>query len=259
MAWTQRIPDTHLIGDVMGVQLEQMLVRMEHAASGGSGLDGDMTIEAKPTWYAGTVFRSRLEADWAATLDTVGVRWEYEPQTIALPSGATYIPDFRLPEIGMWLEVKGPGVPRIEKTIELGETLACHCDGDCVCEWPHGEFVVIGQAPEPYRLEDDPHWPEPEDNPFGHEDHTPEWVLAHRIRRHPGHPRWTTALRRTVWLARCPWCERGGWTLGRFCRACEQPLLAQIHHSGDPELRFVRSLGCPAPTADAEPRGDSHA
>ena len=78
------------------------------------------SIEAKPATYHGVVFRSTLEANWAATLDQFGIVWEYEPEVFTLPSGTTYIPDFRLPELGTWLEVKGPTVPRIEKAVELG-------------------------------------------------------------------------------------------------------------------------------------------
>lgn len=37
------------------------------------------TIKAKETVYAGVVFRSRLEAKWAAMFDICGWRWEYEP------------------------------------------------------------------------------------------------------------------------------------------------------------------------------------
>lgn len=36
-------------------------------------------IKAIPTTYAGTRFRSRLEARWAAFFDLAGVKWEYEP------------------------------------------------------------------------------------------------------------------------------------------------------------------------------------
>lgn len=44
-----------------------------------------------PTLYAGTQFRSRLEARWAALFDLLGWPWEYEP--IDLPG---WIPDFRI-------------------------------------------------------------------------------------------------------------------------------------------------------------------
>ncbi|WP_146610425.1 MULTISPECIES: hypothetical protein [unclassified Streptomyces] len=93
-------------------------------------------IEAVPTECSGTTFRSRLEADWACTLDTHSILWQYEPERITLLSGAHYLPDFWLPEIGTWLEVKGPSTPRKEKAVELGKARACHCDGPCACAWP---------------------------------------------------------------------------------------------------------------------------
>lgn len=37
------------------------------------------TIKAKETVYAGVVFRSRLEAKWAAMFDLCGWHWQYEP------------------------------------------------------------------------------------------------------------------------------------------------------------------------------------
>lgn len=36
-------------------------------------------IEAKPTFYKGIQFRSRLEAKWAAFFDYFGWEWQYEP------------------------------------------------------------------------------------------------------------------------------------------------------------------------------------
>lgn len=39
----------------------------------------DYSIKAHPTNYRGTVFRSRLEARWAAFFDLAGWKWEYEP------------------------------------------------------------------------------------------------------------------------------------------------------------------------------------
>lgn len=77
-------------------------------------------MDAVPTRYGDTTFPSQLEADWAATLDVKGIRWEYEPKTIALESGTLYLPGFWLPGLGTWIEAKGPGIPRTEKTEELG-------------------------------------------------------------------------------------------------------------------------------------------
>lgn len=59
-----------------------------------------MEIEAKPTEYAGVLFRSKLEATWARFFDMIELKWEYEPTQIA-----GWIPDFLID--GWWLaEVK---------------------------------------------------------------------------------------------------------------------------------------------------------
>jgi len=84
------------------------------------------TLRAVPKRYAGTNFRSTLEADWAATLDHLAIDWEYEPEAIRLPSGDLYRPDFYLPQATTWLEVKGPHDERIGKTRELGRTTTHH-------------------------------------------------------------------------------------------------------------------------------------
>jgi hypothetical protein len=64
--------------------------------------------EIKPieTRYAGCRFRSRLEARWAVFFDALGIQWEYEPQGYEGVAGR-YLPDFRLPDQDLWVEVKG--------------------------------------------------------------------------------------------------------------------------------------------------------
>lgn len=91
-------------------------------------------ITSVPTTYAGVEFRSTLEADWAATLDSLGIVWQYEPEAVQLPSGAVYRPDFYLPRIATWLEVKGPHMQRVSKAYELAASVS--------------DPVVIGLAPE---------------------------------------------------------------------------------------------------------------
>lgn len=58
---------------------------------------------AIPTTYAGTNFRSRLEAKWAAFFDLCAWPWHYEPLDLA-----GYIPDFILtpPHAPILIEVK---------------------------------------------------------------------------------------------------------------------------------------------------------
>lgn len=79
-----------------------------------------MTIQAIPTEYHGVKFRSRLEARWAVFFDSLGVPWQYEPEAFTWPAGlpmdswrndltlgGNYCPDFWLPSISTWFEVKG--------------------------------------------------------------------------------------------------------------------------------------------------------
>lgn len=62
-------------------------------------------IPSIPTTYRGVLFRSRLEVKWARVLTNAGHRWVYEKDKFVLPSGC-YIPDFWLPDLNMWAEVK---------------------------------------------------------------------------------------------------------------------------------------------------------
>lgn len=54
-------------------------------------MKSEMSNAGIPTTYAGTRFRSRLEAKWAAFFDMLGWKWEYEPFDCA-----GWIPDFLL-------------------------------------------------------------------------------------------------------------------------------------------------------------------
>lgn len=72
------------------------------------------------TRYSGCRFRSRLEARWAMFFDHMGLRWSYEPEgfqwespLVRAPGGSwetstmRYLPDFWLPDLGSYAEVKG--------------------------------------------------------------------------------------------------------------------------------------------------------
>lgn len=68
-----------------------------------------MTAPAKfsiPTIYAGTQFRSKLEADYARIFDTLGVEWRYELAGHYF-GNTFYLPDFWLPKSRQYVEVKG--------------------------------------------------------------------------------------------------------------------------------------------------------
>jgi hypothetical protein len=58
---------------------------------------------ARPTLYAGVRMRSRLEASFAAHLDSLGFSWEYEPECFASTAGQ-WLPDFKCISVDV-----GPG------------------------------------------------------------------------------------------------------------------------------------------------------
>lgn len=54
-----------------------------------------VSISAIPTRYKGILFRSRLEARWAAFFDLAGWSWDYEPPEV-IADGIAWLPDFRV-------------------------------------------------------------------------------------------------------------------------------------------------------------------
>lgn len=78
-------------------------------------------IKAIETRYKGYRFRSRLEARWAVFFDALGIKWEYEKEGYDLGNRGYYLPDFWLPQVDMWAEVKGQKFTSDEhwKCIEL--------------------------------------------------------------------------------------------------------------------------------------------
>ena len=79
-------------------------------------------IKAIETHYRGHRFRSRLEARWAVFFERMRTPWLYEQEGFDL-DGLWYLPDFLLPEWGVFVEIK-PGVPdsaEFEKAIRLAD------------------------------------------------------------------------------------------------------------------------------------------
>lgn len=78
-------------------------------------------IEAIETAYHGFRFRSRLEARWAILFDESRVAWQYEPEGFRTEAGI-YLPDFYLPEVETYVEIKGPwpNAHEIAKAESLG-------------------------------------------------------------------------------------------------------------------------------------------
>ncbi len=62
------------------------------------------TVGARPGIYGGVQMRSQLEIRFAAELDERGIKWVYEGEALG---AASYLVDFYLPDLGVWVEVKG--------------------------------------------------------------------------------------------------------------------------------------------------------
>lgn len=71
------------------------------------------------TYYKGYYFRSRIEARYAVFLDYLAILWKYEPEGYIIEEseftkwfgheGDAYLPDFFLPELNIYLEIKPEG------------------------------------------------------------------------------------------------------------------------------------------------------
>ena len=98
-------------------------------------------INVIPTTYKGIQFRSRLEARWAVFFDTLGIEWEYEPERYEIgmlwtdpnteeldySDMETYLPDFWLPELKYWIEVKGKfGITELNTAIRAVDGWSSH-------------------------------------------------------------------------------------------------------------------------------------
>jgi len=70
-------------------------------------------IRAIETQYNGYRFRSRLEARWAVFFDTIGLKYEYEIEGFEM-DGIRYLPDFYIPSLDRWFEVKGKALNNYE-------------------------------------------------------------------------------------------------------------------------------------------------
>ena len=99
-------------------------------------------IKPIETIYKGYRFRSRLEARWAVFFDAAGIKYEYEPEGFER-GGYMYLPDFYLPELDVYAEVKAnregisADVEKCAKMIYWGG--------------PIKRLVFLGQIPGPVR------------------------------------------------------------------------------------------------------------
>lgn len=100
-------------------------------------------IKPIETYYNGYRFRSRLEARWAVFFRAVGLEYQYEPEGFEM-GGICYLPDFYIPSIDRWFEIKGKAlsVPEIKK-----------CEEFCLRKDNYGiKFSIVIGPPQPIQL-----------------------------------------------------------------------------------------------------------
>src|SRR5438034_8528644 len=86
------------------------------------------TIGVLETWFDRIRFRSKTEARWAVFFKACGIRFEYEKEGYNLGGGVCYLPDFWLPDLNRWFEVKGKGPTQEE--MEKCHALACESESE---------------------------------------------------------------------------------------------------------------------------------
>lgn len=97
-------------------------------------------IKAIETEYNGYRFRSRLEARWAVFFDAMGIKYEYEKEGYDLGELGYYLPDFWLPELDMWVEVKGQKPTDLEFELMRTITKSMSCSGIIVENMPSPKY-----------------------------------------------------------------------------------------------------------------------
>lgn len=161
---------------------------------------------ANPTTYHIVRFRSALEAHWARTLDGLNIIWEYEPWLYHAPSGERYLPDFWLPSLRTFIEVKGAFVQRIHKTHELASEIQTD------------DIIVLVGLP-PHRTSQSPY----------------AWESKLK---------WYDPLGYDTRLAQCVACKRWQWLraqLSCHCRACNEPYKGLLAKSGEMPFKFIEA------------------
>ena len=158
----------------------------------------------------------------------------------------SYLPDFYLPELNYWIEVKGPNPTReeIEKAfmlqhmafeagLEMRSEAKTEAERRSVSNAPRrlGVFIIYGDIP----------WPFPQKgNMFGYREldslgesfpwtSLAEWGAGEPVRKEPEYRSLLTGDLKLCWQE-CPLCLRiGVGTLGEtYCRTCQSQIVQHI-------------------------------
>lgn len=89
--------------------------------------------------HNGYPMRSHSETRWASMMDLFGIRWMYEPKLFKTQLGM-YLPDFYLPDMDAYLEVKG--APPTEDEIQKAEDVQMQTGRPVI--FAHGKPVMKG-------------------------------------------------------------------------------------------------------------------
>lgn len=101
-------------------------------------------IKSIETNYNGYKFRSRLEAKWAVFFDALNIVYHYEPQGFDLGGElGYYLPDFYLPELNLWVEIKPFAFNQDSDEWQKLEILVDYqkIDGTILDDIPHHDYV----------------------------------------------------------------------------------------------------------------------
>ena len=118
----------------------------------GGGLDVmegrekmEKSIKPIETKYNGFRFRSRLEARWAVFFDLIGLKYEYEVEGFEM-NGIRYLPDFYIPSLDRWFEIKGK--PLSEYEMKKCEEFCFNKDNENI------KFSVLVGSPEAVKIDE---------------------------------------------------------------------------------------------------------
>lgn len=114
-------------------------------------------LQIKPiqTRWRARHYRSRLEARWAVFFDTMRIQFQYEPESFRLEDGSIYLPDFYLPDVQWYAEVK-PHVGECGKAYPFVKTTGLsilRLDGEPGFRSYTGFGLLDGEGTEPVGLE----------------------------------------------------------------------------------------------------------
>jgi hypothetical protein len=122
------------------------------------------SIKAISTRYNGYLMRSRLEARWATFFDALDIKWEYETEGFQF-DGYSYLPDFYLPGLGIWCEIKG--VLDGSKALELANAFRLNDKAICVVVGTPGDEKIYFYG-----------WDTCENGSGAYEDNDSKWMIA---------------------------------------------------------------------------------